>query len=106
MLPSKYLKIGWCRKHPARDDQLNPVHICSDQATQWCLIGSIYASLHSGSITVDEKNQLMSTILNILNIKYIDIPKYNDSEERTQDEIIQLMITAERRIDIVDHLLE
>ena len=106
MLPSQYLKIGWCQSYPARDKHLNPIHISSNNATQWCLMGSVYTSLYSGSITLNEKNQLVSTILDILNISYPYITKYNDSKERTQEEIVQLMIQAERKLNIIDNLLE
>ncbi len=61
----------------------------------------------SGSISQTDKYNILSELTDILDIELIeDISGYNDSPERTQEEVVKIMIQAERKLDLIDVFLE
>ncbi len=103
MLPSKYLEKGWCQFTAAVDDVGVVVDVTSDRAVKWCLLGSVHAAYCSGSISEIDKDNMINKLGNILDANLIDdMFRYNDSQERTQEDVVKIMIQAERKLDLIE----
>lgn len=110
MLPSEYLKRGWCQKALALDSKNNSVVPGSEKAVTWCTVGALIQSHDSGNITEEQYIQLQHEMNNIILEKtndyndykeYFDLHiLYNDHPNTKHYEIIELMQQAETNIGL------
>lgn len=91
------LQQGWCQGAMARNAQHLNTRYSSPHATSWCLNGAIMrAEYELGSSTEDIPAILRSKLppapyTFMFAIKW-PIPYYNDAPERTQAEVVQMML--------------
>lgn len=102
MLPSEYIKKGFCKDAYARNasgEEVDPAHIT---ATQWSLNGAILASI--APLTSGGRWLLyIEKLGERLYPRYVGyegraMKAWNDAPERTQDEVITLLEEIEKDI--------
>ena len=95
VLPSDLLKRGWCQGASARTAKSRhypkgrPCHANAPMAAQWCMWGAVVGSdIGAYNETLVEKAawRITGGPLN----------EYNDAPGRTQEEVIQVMVEAEK----------
>lgn len=78
---------GWCRGANARDTEGRPCQIASPDAVQWCVAGSVYAALDPNG---EHSDALALIRQHIPTGGLWDIQQWNDAEERTPAEVLDL----------------
>jgi len=85
---------GWCQGVSSRNRQGNPVVSYSDEASHWCLIGSVHAKLPIPSPSIISSIfDIITKLLADRNEKP-DLAMYNDNPARTKEEILELLDEA------------
>ena len=110
MLPSGYVKKGWCQGSYARD--INGV-VCletSPLACYWCLVGSSWASLGDGTITRVQQGFIIRECITVLRgSTVLEEPfvlySWQDEEGRTREEVLKVLEEAEKRVLGVEKVL-
>ncbi len=97
MLPSQYLEIGWTQGNYAIDELGLEVPLNSNKACAWCLAGAISASYHDGTL---DKNIVIKFNRAIFETIDQDFSTWNDNENRTQQEIIDLVKEVEQELSL------
>ena len=93
MKPSEFVRKGWTRKAYARNEKRLDVPVEDSTAVTWCSLGAINASFGPDVVEAGEfKLFVEESIGRILTI-------WNDEDERTQDEVIEVLETAESRYE-------
>jgi len=82
MKPSDYIRKGWTTGELARDAKGVPVLPSDDEATCFCVLGALVASLRFD----EEALNAMVRIESSLGIQCV--AKWNDTQGRTQTEVI------------------
>lgn len=113
MLPSQYLKNGWCQHTNALDENDYEVLSYSENAIKYCIHGAIYASWKHKTISLNIKEQIIDRLNEITfnelgyndgvendseNDAYYSV--YNDTPGRTQEEMIKLMKQVEKEFNL------
>lgn len=101
MLPSQYVKQGWCQHFFAKDHEglnITPEHV---NAERWCVEGALKASFFNNQITEEQLIQLRNEIQSRINSK--NIPNWNDMPGQEQSEIVHILTEAENALNLTKH---
>ena len=79
MLPSEYVKQGWCKDSFARDNLGRKIASTSDDACQWDIFGALEASVKSGTIDRPIRDRLEIVLREGLKPELLS--KWNDQQE-------------------------
>lgn len=91
MKPSELITKGWCQRVSARDKKNNYCLPGGQKATQWCLLGAVFA-VHYHSIA--DYNDVLTYVKNKLGVaKISSIMEWNDDHKRTKQEVIDLLVS-------------
>ncbi len=101
MLPSQYVKQGWCQHFMAKDRKgtnINPEHV---NAETWCVVGALKVSLFNHQITEEQYVQLKNEIQSQIDSK--NITDWNDMPGQKQSEIVYVLTEAENSLNLTNH---
>ena len=93
MLPSDYLRLGWCKDRLARNKWGNPVAATSLGAVEWCVIGAFFRAENDGSIT-DRQGNFLGQRVRVM-IGQDSIAEWQNREERSLEEVLAVLQRAE-----------
>ena len=95
MLPSEYIQKGWTKGESARLENDNFCMINDPDAVKWCLLGSIYKSRYSRTISLPQRMRLEKYIS--LKTKGLGMIMWNDSRKSAKP-VIKMLQEAEREV--------
>lgn len=97
MLPSELVERGWCQGAVAKDASGNPVSAIDENAVCFCLAAALYKYRidNDANIDIEDFEKKRSMIFNFINIYGFNrLDTYNDSPERTRQEIVLLLMSV------------
>ena len=96
MKPSDYIRRGWCREKTAKNAQGEPCHPWSLEAVAWCLEGALraFTEVTLGTCVLP-KQQRAVLYGKVHALGFSHLADYNDAAGRTQQEVIDLLVSAE-----------
>ncbi len=98
MLPSQYVKQGWCQHTFAKDRNGLNINFQNISAEKWCAEGALRSSLFNNHISERQYEQLRSKIQYLINT--VNISMWNDTPGRQQDEVINVLNQAEYSLEL------
>lgn len=81
---------GWIQGCYARDINGNVVDTYSENATQFCLMGAIYAA----GLFYTKTQGVVFRVTKYIPKQYSNLVEFNDASNRTKEEVIQLLDCA------------
>lgn len=97
MKASEYIKQGWIQHTPAKDRYGISVHANNPNATCWCMVGAISASL--GLNNIDTSAEFSQKIRICMGIIKSPVTTWSDNRMRTQQEVIDVLEQMEREYE-------
>ena len=96
ILPSSYLKQGWNPNHLASDKSGQETSVKSRDTCQYSLWGSVVASFTNDQISAYDCESLRRELLKLIPENYANINAYDTNPYRNSEEIITIMMQAEK----------
>ena len=93
MLPSEYIKRGWCQLALACDSRGQDVDPNHETACKWGLTGAVYAALWG--IDISNVYRYLHVCENMLGHAPLF---WNDSKERTKQDVLGLCLRVEKEM--------
>ena len=84
---AELVRRGWCKFYRAKDDNNKVTFYCSPEATQFCMTGALLRASDELGVVAGK-------------LKFADfdiegsLSKWNDVEDRTQGEVVDMLISA------------
>ena len=101
MLPSDYLKQGWCQGSYAVDKDGNFISEQSDQAVAWCFFGACWRIFKGSAVRNSPFSEYTTKARAILQAIYPGfISLWNDTKGRTQAEVVSLAERVEHELGL------
>ena len=119
MLPSEYVRMGWIQGYSAIDDDCNPLDYGDEpEAIAWCLTAACNAACLTpepdppllGEKKISDITDVVEEILKergqlppmpaVQDEHTSAASRWNDMPERTQEEVIEVLEEAERRMGL------
>lgn len=91
MKPSDFIKKGWCQKVSARNSQGLPCNPTDIDATEWCLVGAVFAAFPTDMHKRIEVWEQLRATLEAQGAAPVFCSNWNDVEERKQEEVVSLL---------------
>ena len=88
------MEDGWTQKTMARNAIGKPVMPDSPYAVSWDLIGGMYKACFESQANFSAMEDALIAVLPASFKEQLDLPHYNDSPERTQSDIVELVNAA------------
>ena len=97
MLPSKYIRKGWCQGVYAMDRGQQGCHAEDPFAVAWCIQGAVLASKLSGTLSAKKERALLNLVMEFVGWHPA---AWNDALGRTQDEVASLLESCEAKLGL------
>ena len=95
MLPSDYVRRGWCQGAMAEIVDGYRVSEDDERAVKWCILGAVWKAFDDDSIALRYTDELHKYIG-----KDVLLGNWNDELGRTQKEVVSLLEKVEKAIFI------